>query len=91
MAFTATLKKKTPIEGGLVREEYTWVADNGTTTGNITCDVLEQPEIIKILDVDVSSNGDTAVIKAYDVSPVILKLTFTANDSGTAVITGKAA
>jgi len=91
MAFTATLTNKRVIEGGKVEEFYDWVADSGTTTGNIVADTATQPEIIKIEDADVSSNGDTDVQKAYDVAASTLKLTFTANDSGTAKIVGKAA
>lgn len=91
MAFTATLTKKRVVEGGMVEEFYDWVADSGTTTGNITADTATQPEIVKIEDADVSSNGDTDVQKAYDAGDTVLKLTFTANDSGTAKIRGKAA
>ena len=91
MAFSFTMLKKYTKEGGLVVEEGTWTSNGGTTTGNITVNTTIQPEIIKINDADVSSNGDTAVIKAYDVNDTTLKLTFTGNDSGTYKIEGRAA
>lgn len=91
MAASFTMTNKFVEEGGYVVESGTWTSSGGTTTVNITADTATQPEIVKIVDADVSSNGDTAVIKAYDVADTTLKLTFTANDSGTYRIRGKAA
>jgi len=91
MAFTSTLVYKEQLAGGNVMERYTWQADGGTTTGNITANTTIQPEIINIVDWSVSSNGDTAVNAARDAGASVLKLTFTANDGGTATIIGPAA
>lgn len=90
MAFSFVMKKKFVEEGGYVVEEGTWNG-SGVTTGNITVDTTAQPEIVKIIDADTSSNGDNAVQKAYDVGPTTLKLTFTNGDTGTYRIKGKCA
>ena len=91
MAFTATLLSKKQLPGGKVLEEYSWVADSGTTTGTITADVTQQPQVILVEQFGASSNGDTAVVCATDAGDNKLKLTFTANDSGKAFLLGKAA
>lgn len=90
MAFAFTLVSKTIEEGGYSVERGTWTSDGGTTTGNITVDT-GSPKIIKITDFAVSSNGDTTVNSAQDVSPSTLKITFTANDAGQYMIKGKVA
>lgn len=90
MAFSFTMNKKTIIEGGMVREEGTW---NGAavTTGNITVDTSEQPEIIKILKWWVGNDADANTAYATDVNDTTLKLTFSSGNTGTYVIEGKAA
>ena len=90
MAFTSTKVKKYTMPGGMVREEGTWTSTGGTTTGNITADTTEQPEMRYISLWCASSNGDTAVNAARDAGLNVLKLTFTANDGGTYTIEGPA-
>lgn len=90
MAFTSVLVEKKQVEGGDVIERYTWDG-SGVTTGNITADTTEQPEMIRIDTWSVSSNGDTAVIVARDAGATVAKLTFSSGDSGTLTIRGKAA
>ena len=91
MAASFTRLSSVVEEGGYKVETGTWTSSGGTTTVDITVDTTNQPEIVKILDCDVSSNGDTAVNKAYDIAPGTVRLTFTANDSGTYRIKGKCA
>ena len=90
MAFSSVLVKKGVTADGMVFEEYTWDGA-GVTTGDVTADVLTQPEMIKIERFFVSSNGDTAVVCAQDVAPNVLKLTFSNADTGCLRIEGKAA
>lgn len=90
MAFSFAMTKKYQDVGGQVVEEGTWNG-SGVTTGDITVDTASQPEIIKITDFSLSSDGDTAVVAAQDVAPTTLKLTFTSGDTGKYKIKGNAA
>ena len=90
MAFVFAKTKKTLLPGGYVLEEGTFDLDS-VTTGNITVDTTEQPEIVKIERFGVDSDGDNTVATARDVNPTTLKITGTSNDTGKYWLIGKAA
>lgn len=87
MAFSNTVVERGEYAGGLVFERGTW---NGAavTTGNITASTTA-PAMTDIITFSVSSDGDTAVTPAQDVAPNVLKLTFTASDTGKYILIGR--
>jgi|SRR5882724_10951973 len=98
MAFSNTPAKRYMNFNGQLVEEGTWTSSGGTTTGTITPATSGQgisAGIRTISDTDATSNGNTAVIKNTTPSGVsaysVLKLTFTANDTGTYRIEGAGA
>ena len=88
MAFTATYVGKYITPGGMVTEYGTFVSTAPTTTGNITADTTEQPEIVEILEYGASNDADNSVICATDAGTNILKLTFSSADDGKYFIKG---
>lgn len=81
MAFTNTMTKKTQYSNGLIVEEGTWDGAS-VTTGTITFDTTEQPELVKLISFSFSSNGDTAVVPAEDANSNQIKITFQSSDAG---------
>ena len=87
MAFTSTLKSKYALAGGLVFETYTWNGA-GVTTGTITVDTAQQPEIAEVMFASAADDADNAVIVALDAGQNKVKLTFTSADTGDVTIVG---
>lgn len=88
MAFSSTLVKKEQLDGGEIREEWSWNGA-GVTTGTITADTTTTPKMVKIKDwsVDNNNNNNTAI----NTGDKTIQLTFTANDTGRVIIRGSAA
>lgn len=89
MAFSDTYKEKILMPGGLVMERHEWDGDS-VTTGTVTCDTTEQPEIAEVLFAVASDDADNSVVTALDAGANKVKLTFTASDTGDLMIFGKA-
>ena len=90
MAFASAMTFKKELPGGFIEERGTWTATAGTDTGTITADTTVQPELVTITEWYTSNNADNETKVATDAGDNKLKLTFTANDTGTYVIIGKA-
>lgn len=86
MVFSSTFVRKECLPGGIVKEEGTW-SGAAVTTGNITCDTTEQPEIVRIDDWQAEAATEENIVSG---SPNVLQLTFTSGDSGKYVLYGKA-
>lgn len=95
MAFSNTVTSAGINSKGHYYEEGTWNGA-GVTTGTITAGAgtnfpANTPKITKVESFDVGSDSDDTVNYAQDVGPNKLKLTFTADDTGTYRIEGPAA
>jgi hypothetical protein len=87
MAFTKTMTNKKVDNYGHTVEEGTWTMTSGDSTGTITADTTQQPEIVSV-DEFFFTNDANHNIAVAKTSPVALFLTATANDTGTYRIKG---
>ena len=89
MAFSKTMVEKFELPGALVLERGRWLG-TAVTTGNVTADTAVKPVIADVVMFGFASDGDTAVLPATDVSPNVVKITFTSGDAGSYFLVGKA-
>jgi len=91
MAFVVTVKERASLVGGRSVERGTWLANAATASGTITASkVVGVPDIGEITSSDFTSNGGTAVLKQPGATPDAINIIFTADDSGTYELIGKA-
>lgn len=90
MAFTSTIKDKKEFPGGYVIEWGTWAATGGDTSGTITLST-SNPKFGDLIIGTANSNTSTpTAVSTRLVSNTGMALAFTANDTGTYFVLGRA-
>ena len=87
MAFSSSFTKQFPMGNGMILQKYAW--DGATaTSGTITLQTTEQPEVYEVLMATASNDADNAAVVALDSGSNKVKITFTSGDSGTVEVIG---